>query len=96
MFCSQSFKTPLSLKIFLFFTLPENIWTANTREKYPVLLNPPPPIANYRGNINVIKRATTKAEWELSKKHFDESINMNAAMVTRFLYLINPTFKTCY
>ena len=29
-------------------------------------------------------------------KTFDECININAALVTRFLPLINPTFKTCY
>ena len=64
--------------------------------KYPVLPNPPPPIANYNGSIDASDRATTKAEWELSKKTFDECINMNSALVTRFLSLINPTFRTCY
>ena len=70
MFCAQSCKTPLSLKIFLFLTLPDNIWTANTREQYPFLLNPPPPIANYEGTVDASDRATTKAEWELSKTNF--------------------------
>ena len=96
MFCAQSCTTPLSHQKHLFLTLPENIWIANTLEKYPVLPNPPPPIANYNGSIDASDRATTKAEWELSKKTFDECINMNAALVTRFLSLINPTFKRCY
>ena len=80
----------------MFLTLPYNIWTANTREQYTVLTNPPPSIANYEGSIDASDRATTKAEWELSKKTFNECINMNAALVTCFLSLINPTFKTCY
>ena len=96
MFCAQSCKMPLSLQIFLFLTLLENIWIVNTQEQYPVLPNPLPPIVNYEGSVDASDRATTKAEWELSKKTFDERINMNAALVTRFLSLINPTFKTCY
>ena len=68
MFCAQSCKTPLSLQNVLFLTLSENIWTANTREQYPVLPYPPPPIANYEGTVDASDRATTKAEWELSKK----------------------------
>ena len=96
MFWAQSCKTPLSLQNILFLTLPENIWNANTQEQYPVLTNPPPPIANYEGSVDVSDRATTKAEWGLIKKTFDECINMNASLVTRFLSLINPTFKTCY
>ena len=63
MFCAQSCKTPLSLHIFLFLTLPENIWIANMREQYPVLPNPLPPIANYEGSVDASYRATTKAEW---------------------------------
>ena len=94
MFCAQSCKTPLSLQNLLFMMLPENIWIVNTREKYPVLPNPPPPIADYNGSIDASDRATTKAEWELSKKIFDECINMNAALVSRFLLLINPTATT--
>ena len=96
MFCAQSCKMPLSVQKHLLLTVPENIWIANTQEKYPVLPNPPPPIANYNGSIDASDRATTKAEWELSKNTFDECINMNVALVTRFLSLINPTFKTCY
>ena len=96
MFCAQSCKTPLYLQSFLFLTLPENIWIANTREKYPVLPNPPPPIANYNESIDASDRATTKEEWELSKNTFDKCINMNAALVTIFMSLVNPTFKTCY
>ena len=96
MFCAQSCKTPFSLQHFFSLTLPENIWTANTREKYPVLPNPPPPIAKYKGFVDASDRATTKTEWELIKKTFDECINMNAALVNHFLYLINPTFKICY
>ena len=63
MFCAQSCKTPLSLQKHLFLTLPENIWIANTREQYPVLLNPPPLIANYEGSVDASDRVTTKAEW---------------------------------
>ena len=96
MFCAQSCKTPLSLQNFLFLTLPENIWNANTREQYPALPNPPPPIANYEGSVDASERVNTKAEWELSNKTFNKCINMNVALVTRFLSLINPTFKTCY
>ena len=96
MVCAQLCKTPLSLQNFLFLTLLENIWTAYRREQYPILPNPLPPIANYEGAVDDSDRATTKAEWELSKKTFDECINMNAALVTRFLSLINPTFRTCY
>ena len=92
--CAQYCKAPLSLQIVLFLTLPENILIVNTREKYPVLPNPPPPIANYNRSIDASDRATTKEEWELSKKTFDECINMNSALVTRFLSFINPTFKT--
>ena len=65
-------------------------------EQYPVLPNPPPPIANYEGSVDASDSATTKSEWELSKKTFDECTNMNAALVTQFLSLIKPTFKTCY
>ena len=68
MFCAQSCKTPLYLQNFLFLTLPENIWTANMQEQYPVLPNPPPPIANYEVAVDAIDRSTTKAEWELSKE----------------------------
>ena len=93
MFCAQSCKTPLSLQFFLFLTLPDNIWIANTREKYPFLPNPPPPIANYEGSVDASDRTTTKAEWGLSNKTFYKCINMNAALVTRFLLLINLTFK---
>ena len=96
MFCAQSCKTPISLQIILFLTLPENIWIANTREKYPILPKPPPPIANYEGSVYASDRDTTKSELELSKKTFGEWINTNAALVTRFLLLTNPTFKTCY
>ena len=70
-FCAQSCKTPPSLQNFLFLTLPENIWTANTGEQYPVLPNPPPPIPNYEGSVDSSDRATTKSEWELNKKTFD-------------------------
>ena len=70
MFCAQSCKMPLSLQNLLFLTLPDNIWTANTREKYPVLPNPPPPITNYEGAVDANDRATTKDEWELCKKNF--------------------------
>ena len=66
------------------------------QEKYPFLPNPPPPITNYEGSLDASDRATTKAERELSKKTFEECINMNAALVNRFLSLINPTFITCY
>ena len=72
MFCAKSCKTPLSFQKFFFLTPPEHIWTTNTREKHPVLLNPPPPIANYEGSEDASYRATTKAEWELRKKKFDE------------------------
>ena len=96
MFCAESCKTTLSLQNFLFLALPENIWTANKREKYPVLSNPLPPIANYEVSVDASNRATAKAEWELIKKIFDECININASLVTRFLSLVNPTFKTCY
>ena len=61
-----------------------------------VLPNPPPQIANYKGYIDASNRATKKSEWELNKKTFDECINTNAELVTRFLSLINPTFKKCY
>ena len=96
LFCVQSCKTPLYLQNFLFLTLPENIWTPNTREQYLVLPIPPSPIANYNGSVDVSDRSTTKAEWELSKNTFDKCINMNSALVTRFMSLINLTFKTCY
>ena len=66
------------------------------REQYPVLTNPTPPIANYEGAVDASDRATTKSKWGLSKDTFDECINMNKVLVTRFLSLINPTFKTCY
>ena len=95
-FFAQSCKTPLSLQNFFFLTLPENIWTTNTLEQYPVIPNPPPPIANYKGDVDASDRATTKNEGELNKKTFYECINMNAALVTHFLSLVNPTFKTCY
>ena len=61
-FCAQYCETPFSLQIFLFLTLPENIWIANTREQYPVLPNPPPPIANYKGSVDASDRATTKTK----------------------------------
>ena len=96
MFCVQSCKTPLSLQTFFFLTLTENIYIANTREQYPVLPNSLPPIANYKGSVDASDRATTKAEWGISNETYDECINMNAALVTWFLSLINPTFKTCY
>ena len=92
-FYAQSCKTSLSLQIFLFLTPPKNIWIPNKQEKYPVLPNPPPPIANYEGSVDASDRTTTKAEWGLSKKNFYKCINMNAALVTRFLSLINLTFK---
>ena len=57
--------------MFLFLTLPENIWIANTQEKYPVLTKPPPPIENYEGSVDASDRATTKVEWEISKKTSD-------------------------
>ena len=72
MFCAQSCNTTLSLQKTLFLTFPENIWIANTREKYPVLLNPLPPIVNYEVSVDASDRSTTKSEWELSKKTFDE------------------------
>ena len=66
------------------------------QEKYPVLSNPPLPIANYEGSVDASDRVTTKAEYEISKTTFEKCINMNVALVTRLLSLINPTFKICY
>ena len=62
MFCAQSCKTPISLQIVLFLTLPDNIWIANRQEQYPVLPNPPPPITNYEVSVDASDRSTTKAE----------------------------------
>ena len=86
MFCAQSCKTPLSLQMFLFLTLPENIWIANTREKYPVLLNPPPLIADYEVSVDVSDRDTTKAEWGISKKTFDECTFKTCYELTQLSY----------
>lgn len=97
--CSQTHRTPLSSTNMLFLVLPQPLFAQYTNEPYPTDdANYPAAdaIPNLDEAIDAADRETIRVEWQLQNKTHQDVKNMNAALVSRFLSLIEPMYKMEY
>ena len=96
MICSQSHPSQASSLGLLFVAIPQSLWSSYSRDQYPGDPVDPGQIPVLQQGMTAEDWANHKLQWDFLKKLHDEFKTMNAALVDRFLSLMQDAFTQEY
>ena len=94
--CSQKVKTGTSPLNFLFLVLESDLYATHRSEMYPAVPEYPGRTPAYEDPSTPGKRANVKQEWEYAIMQHNNCLNMNAALKSCFLSLIDVNIVDTY
>ena len=94
--CSQKVETDISPLNYLFLVLESELYATHTAEMYPSVPNHPGRTPAYTATSTPGERANVKQEWEYALMRHNNCLNMNAALKSRFLSLIDANIVDTY
>ena len=94
--CSQKVETDISPLNYLFLVLESDLYATHTAEIYPSVPNHPGRTPVYVEPSTAGARANLKQEWEYALMRHNNCLNMNAALKSRFLSLIDANIVDTY
>ena len=94
--CSQKEETGISPLNYIFPVLDQDLYTIHTAEAYPVVPDHPGCTPTYSPQNTPGERAILKQEWEYALMRHKNCLNMNAALQSRFISLIDANIVDTY
>ena len=94
--CSQKVETDISPLNYLFLVLESDLYATHTADMYPVVPVHAGCTPTYMDPSTVGERAILKQEWEYALMRHNNCLNMNAALKSRFLRLIDANIVDTY
>ena len=94
--CSQKVKTDISPLNYLFLVLESGLYATHTADIYPTVPEHPGRTPGYVDPSMAGERANLKQEWEYALMWHNNCLNMNAALKSRLLSLIDANIVDTY
>ena len=90
--CAQSHNVDYCRQNLLFLCVPENAWPHFSADDWPDRPTDPGPCPIFLDTNTVSQNANARNAWDYAKMCHQDCMQMNAALVERFLSLVEPQY----